>query len=338
MKLINNVWLLAIMALVGCQPADEATELQQYSQQQSEQATQNSLKQRASTKQQESDNNTRQITDVTGSVVTIPRQPKRVVALSEVDLDSLLALGIQPLGATAGRGQTTTPSYLSDHTASVTIVGRLGLPNMDKLIELNPDLILAGGYIDPNALKQIKKIAPTVITHTIEENWKEAFQRTARLLEHEQAAEAYWAKYKKRVEQLKLILGEKANATISVVRWNPKGPGYMLNDSFISSVLKDVQLKRPEAQRQPGVGHSPPLSLEALEKIDGDWLFVGTLVEKSKAAQALDHIKTTQVFQQLKAVQHNQVVNVDGSLWTSVGGPLAAIAVLDDLVTVFKDA
>ncbi|MCX4029495.1 iron-siderophore ABC transporter substrate-binding protein [Endozoicomonas sp. SM1973] len=332
-KLVQYIWLVTIVILVGCQPADVSNETQQLQQKQQSQGV---LNQSTSSKQQETYNDTRQVRDMTGAEVIIPRQPKRVIALSEVDLDSLIALGMQPVGATAGRGQITTPSYLADHTTDVTIVGRLGLPSIDKLIELKPDLILAGGFIDPVALKQVKKIAPTLVTHSIGENWKQAFQRTASLLGQEQAAEIYWETYNKRVSQLKSALGENANAKISVVRWNPKGPSYMLGDSFISSVLNDIQLKRPETQNQPGAGHSPPLSLEALEKIDGDWLFVGTLVEKSKATQALEHIKATQVFQQLKAVQNNHVVNVDGSLWTSVGGPLAAMAVLNDLATAFE--
>ncbi|WP_163833835.1 ABC transporter substrate-binding protein [Spartinivicinus ruber] len=332
-KLINCLLLMGLVVLAGCQPAEESNDIQSDRSNDSNETTQVVLHNQSAT-----DEDYRQVTDATGAVVAIPSQPKRVIVLSEFDLDSLIALGIQPLGSTAGRGQATVPSYLAAHIADISIVGRLGLPSLDKLIELKPDLILAGGFIDPVALKQVQKIAPTIITHKVGENWKQAFQRTASILGQKQAADNFWARYQKRVEQLKTSLGENANAEISVVRWNPTGPGYMLGDSFISSVLNDVQLKRPVAQNQPGAGHSPSLSLEALEQIDGDWLFVGTLAEKGKAAQALEHIKTTDVFKKLKAVQNNHVVSVDGSLWTSVGGPLAAMAVLDDLAKVFKDS
>lgn len=325
--------MLNTLVLVGCQPADAVNEIKN-----SNKSERVDINERFNAPAQQEGKSVayHTVEDITGYKVAIPVNPKRVVALSEFDLDTLITLGIKPLGSTAGRGQATTPGYLTKHTTGLEVVGQLGQPSLDKLIELNPDLILAGGFVDPIVLKQIKKIAPTVVTHKIGERWKKAFQRSANLLSRQQAAEEFLIAYTQRVNQLKLSLDDKAGIEISVVRWNPKGPAYMLSDSFVSLVLQDIQLKRPSIQNQPGAGHSPPLSLEALEKIDGDWLFVGTLTGKGKAAQALAHIKTTQAFQQLKAVQNNQVVSVDGSLWTSVGGPLAAMAVLDDLASAFE--
>lgn len=37
------------------------------------------------------------------------------------------------------------------------------------------------------------------------------------------------------------------------------------------------------------------------------------------------------LFQSLQVVQNDRVVVIDGSLWTSVGGPLTAMTVLDDV-------
>src|SRR5688572_11052587 len=52
------------------------------------------------------------VTDVTGTKVEVPRAAKRVVALSEQDLDATLALGLKPVGAVNGRGQQKPPAYL----------------------------------------------------------------------------------------------------------------------------------------------------------------------------------------------------------------------------------
>ncbi len=58
------------------------------------------------------DNETRQVTDADGKTQVLPAQPKRVVVLSKIDLDSALTLGLQPVGTVNGRGQSTLPRYL----------------------------------------------------------------------------------------------------------------------------------------------------------------------------------------------------------------------------------
>jgi iron complex transport system substrate-binding protein len=86
-----------------------------------------------------------------------------------------------------------------------------------------------------------------------------------------------------------------------------------------------------------------PISLENLDEIDGDWLFLGALgtgatggvsdtpadVQAARAALRTAH--DTPGFDELRAVRTDHVVPVDGSAWTSAGGPLAAGVMLDDV-------
>ncbi|MGI0116232.1 ABC transporter substrate-binding protein [Zooshikella sp. RANM57] len=311
-------WLFIGLVLAGCQQEESASSTVSQS-----------------TSQQKADNEQiwHTFTDVTGYEVTLAKAPQRLVVLSEMDLDMLLALGISPVGTTAGRGQPGIPRYLADNEQlhDIRMVGRLGQPSLDMLVELQPDLILVGGLNNPQLLKQLRKVAPTAVSYHATEDWQTALQRVAGWLRKESSAEQFIQHYQQQVQSIRQQLGDQQQATVSVVRWNPQGPGYMLQGAFVSQVLADLQLKRPEAQRQPGPGHSPPLSLEALSLIDGDWLFVGTLTVSGKAVDAMQAMQRMPVYQSLRAVQNKHVVNVDGSLWTSVGGPLAAMAVLKDV-------
>ena len=102
----------------------------------------------------------------------------------------------------------------------------------------------------------------------------------------------------------------------------------MSPDVFASQVLAEVGLKRPAHQADlNGEAHSPPLSLERLSQIDGDWIFLGTLNPDGDAA--LKAAMENPAFQQLDAVRNGRLVLVDGSLWTSAMGPLAALQILD---------
>lgn len=270
-------------------------------------------------------------TDAFGDQVEVPKRPQRVLALSEVDLDAMLALDFKPVGTTNGRGQNTPPRYLGDKAAGVPVLGNLGRPSMDKIIEADPDLILMGGVWNRDILVQLREIAPTVVTFKIGENWDTSFLRVAKVLNQEAQAHQFLMNYHKKVSQVQAKLGGKSDLEVSVVRWNPKGPGYMLKDSFSTLVLNDLKLQQPLSQQQKGVAHSPILSLEALHRIDADLIFLGTLSSKGKAVDAMGAAKKIPAFQQLKAVKNNRLIEVDGSLWTSLGGPLAAMAIVEKI-------
>lgn len=273
----------------------------------------------------------RSLVDATGAQITIPDTIQRPLALSEMDLDALLALNLQPVGTTAGRGQQGTPNYLGQAAQRIPLMGGFGAPVLDKIIAAKPDLILAGGITDPKLLQQLRTIAPTVVTYTLGNDWKTAFRHIAQFTGRNPQANAFFERYQQRIEQLHKHLGPNTNSTVSIVRWNPQGPAYMLSESFASLVIADLGLKRPSTQQEKGIAHSPPLSLEAIQRIDADWLFVGTLSPTGQASEALKTSMQSPVFRQLKAVKNQHMRLVDGSLWTSLGGPLAAMAILNDV-------
>ncbi len=269
------------------------------------------------------------VIDAAGRTVSVPLKPLRVLALGEFDLDTLLALEMPPVGTTNGRGQTGVPNYLQHKAKDIASVGAFAQPNMDKIIAAQPDLIVTSVIRDPQIIAQLERIAPVLITTKTGSDWKTAFNQMATLLGKEAQAKQFLAQYQARVAELSLHI--KPAQTISIVRWDPKGPGFMLKDAFASLVVQDLGLTRPAGQRQAGANHSKPLSLEALTEIDADWLFIGTLSPAGDAAATLKTVQTAPAFKNLHVVKNQQVRIIDGSLWTSTGGPLAALAVLDDV-------
>ncbi|WP_182346553.1 ABC transporter substrate-binding protein [Tomitella gaofuii] len=270
------------------------------------------------------------ITDATGTEVEVPADPQRVVTLSELDLDAALALGVTPVGATAGRGQDGAPRYLGDKAEGVTMVGTVTGPELDKVIKADPDVILAGQVRDQQVLARLRQIAPTVVTFQLGENWKDAFATIGETLGRTDQQQAFMEDYQAKVASVQQDLGPAAGSVVSVVRWNPKGPSTINKGTFAGSVLNDLGFQRPEAQQETAQ-HSMPLSMENLDAIDGDWIFVGTLSGQGNDVDALDAAMASPSFAALSAVQEGHVSTVDGSQWMSLGGPLAAMAMLDDV-------
>lgn len=274
---------------------------------------------------------TRQVTDAMGNTVTVPEQPKRVITLSEIDLDTALTLGVTPVGTINGRGQAAPPRYLDGKLpAGIEVVGDIDNPNLETLLELEPDLILTGP-VKPEQLAILNEIAPTVITFNWARPWQESMQRTAQALNKEAEAKAVLERYRARVDAARQRLAAHQGQTLSIVRWNPKGPSYMFKDAFASTVAEDVGLRRPAHQQDRGHTHSMALSLESLELLDADWLVIGTLATSGEAVEAMNQAEQTPAFRQLSAIQAKRFGAVDGSLWTSLGGPMAALKVIEDI-------
>jgi iron complex transport system substrate-binding protein len=281
--------------------------------------------------QAQAQTDTRQVTDADGNTLSVPAHPKRVVVLSELDLDTALTLGVQPVGTVNGRGQATLPRYLQGKAGKdIAVVGDLDNPNLERLIDLEPDLILTN-QTKPELLSLLKEIAPTVVTGNWGQPWKEVFSRSALVLNKEAEGKAFLAQYEARLQQARTQLAQHQGERLSIVRWNPKGPSYMHGGTFASSVVMEMGLARPPHQIGDKSPHSPALSLESLNLLDGDWLVIGTLSASGDAVDAMQQAEQTPAFQQLGAIKAKRFGAVDGSLWTSTGGPQAALKVIDDV-------
>jgi len=77
--------------------------------------------------------------------VEVPLKPQRVIVLEEnVVLDSVVALGIKPVGVVyCGGCEEKFRGIRSELLAGVPVLGSIGsLPSLEKILALKPDLIL----------------------------------------------------------------------------------------------------------------------------------------------------------------------------------------------------
>ncbi|MBD0695632.1 iron-siderophore ABC transporter substrate-binding protein [Streptomyces sp. CBMA123] len=276
------------------------------------------------------DGGKRTVKDATGKAVEVPAAPQRIVTLTQEDLDAVLALGVKPVGITNGQGLGEPPAYLKDKVQGVPVVGNLLQPVMDKVIAAKPDLILAGDMQDEQVLKQLREITPaTLVTMAPTDDWKLAFRGIGNAVNKLDRADKVIDDYQAKAVRAGADLGKNKGAAVSIVRWNPTGPSWMERKQFASGVALDMGLTRPAVQDKDGNAHSPALSLEKLSEIDGDWLFLSTLTDDGKAA--LKDVQSKPAYRQLTAVRNDHTVTVDGSVWSTRGGPLAADVVIGDL-------
>ncbi|MEQ5801088.1 iron-siderophore ABC transporter substrate-binding protein [Halomonas sp. H10-9-1] len=266
-----------------------------------------------------------------------PEAPERVVTLYEGALDAALAVDVTPVGAVTTRGGDGVARYIEAHLeneARPAIVGVVREINLEAVLAERPDLILAAPQLSAEQYALLSRIAPTVVPQARElaaDNWKHEARLFGEALGRGEALEKAITEVEERAAALAVDLAEAGvDGSANLVRWMPQGPLVMSEALFASGVLAAAGLPVDAAGlvNQRGV-HSDPLSLENLSRLEGDWLFLATLNEEGD--EALEAAKQSAAFARLPVVESDRVVPVDGQLWTSASGPLAAQAILDDI-------
>src|SRR5690606_26940678 len=96
-------------------------------------------------------------------VVQVEGTPQRVVTLSESALDTALAVGVQPVGTVATRGSNSVSEYLRERAGKIGIVGTAREYNLEAILALQPDLILAPQALPNDVYAVLSRMAPTIV-------------------------------------------------------------------------------------------------------------------------------------------------------------------------------
>ena len=263
--------------------------------------------------------------------VVVPADPARVVTLAESALDVALGVGVTPVGTTASRGGDAPPAYLGDEAADIPVVGTVREANLEAILETEPDVILAAAGLEQAQYDALSDIAPTVVPEAAGAGaWEQPLHTYAEALGADDELTERLDAVTARAEAL---AGDGAlTGTAAVVRWMDSGPVVMNAGNMPGQLLQAAGAEPVGAAAALGdAPHSDPLSLENLGDVDADRLFLAAF--GADGASALDAAESEPAFTRLKAVQAGATSSVDGGVWSSSSGPIAAEQVMDDIET-----
>ncbi|NJL57125.1 ABC transporter substrate-binding protein [bacterium] len=152
----------------------------------------------------------------------VPIHPQRIVTLSLATLGNVLALGIQPIGATNEYERENYSTSFQGQAEGIKIIGR-SRPNLESTLLLRPDLIVG---LDWNSAVYplLSQIAPTVMGELHYSEWRKYFHFVAEALGAQKAEKVAWEHYYQRIEELKTKLGDRyQNSTISFICFYDSG-------------------------------------------------------------------------------------------------------------------
>ncbi|MEM7800909.1 MAG: ABC transporter substrate-binding protein [Chloroflexota bacterium] len=143
--------------------------------------------------------------------LTFDAKPERVIVLREELLEMMLVLDEKPVGF-SGRLEIETGDVITDHPylseeilGTPTYVGFATEPSIERIIELNPDLILFpnDGGADNEAYESLVQVAPTfAFNPQAVGSWKEGVSKLGIIFNKEAEAAEVVAQFESTIEQL----------------------------------------------------------------------------------------------------------------------------------------
>ncbi|TFV52742.1 iron-siderophore ABC transporter substrate-binding protein [Blastococcus sp. TF02A_35] len=199
----------------------------------------------------------------------IPSEPERVVVLDTGELDSVLSLGVTPVGAVTTSVSDGFLSYLADDAEDVEVVGTIAEPDLEAIAALEPDLILSNKVRHEALYGQLSQIAPTVFAERVGAVWKENLLLDALALGREEEARSALEEYEADAAALGEDLGDPSGTTVSALRFVEGTIRVYTGQSFIGTVLADIGLDQLELPTDQ-VPTFAELSPEELTQADAD--------------------------------------------------------------------
>lgn len=255
--------------------------------------------------------------------VEVPAHPKRVVLLSGFT-GNVVSLGVPVVGVdTWSKNNPTFKDELKD-------VAEISDENLEKIIELDPDLIISLSNI--KNIDKLQKIAPTVTYTWGKLDYLEQHIEIGKLLGKEQEARDWVDDFQKRAQaigdEVRTKIGE--NATVSVFEIYDKEL-YVFGDNWARGteiLYQTMKLKMPEKVKEMALESGYyTVSTEVIPEFAGDYIVM------SKYAEADTSFEQTETYKNIPAVKNNHVFTMEGN-----GASFSDPVTLENQLAFFKES
>lgn len=279
------------------------------------------------------------ITDSMG-VSCVPKSPLRIIALEWTYVEDLLALGVQPVGIADIEGYNEWVKIPVQLDASVVDVGTRAEPNLEKIAELNPDLIIGVQFRLTENYDELSAIAPTLVFNPYPadlaisqyEEMTTTFNTIATALGKTAEAAAVLDNLQTTYDTAKASLaaaGRENEAFILSQGWtydNVATFRLFTNNAMAVQILEQIGMSNAW-EDVPQLYGFTEIGIEGFAELkDADFNFLYVAQETDN-----DFFSSSPIWSSLKFVQLNQAYWMGGDVWL-FGGPLSAQLVVQTVL------
>ncbi|WMT87153.1 ABC transporter substrate-binding protein [Pelagibacterium sp. 26DY04] len=240
------------------------------------------------------------LTDGTGTEITVPADPQRVVSLHDTSLTvALLELGIVPVGSHGRTPENAQPNIRSGKlitgydfdNSAIEFVGNLPA-DVEAVAALEPDLILTTDWQTAD-VGQLRSIAPTYVFPISTMDDFEVYRTVAEVTGTTDELEKLEARYGAQLDMIDALVTPQ-DITVSVIQANA-GELHVWNTyGSLGKVLRDAGFAFPAAIDAIEGNERQIFSGESYPDFDADFIFVTYAVERGEtpamARAALDEV------------------------------------------------
>lgn len=269
--------------------------------------------------------------DAMGHEVTIPANPKHIIA-SYLE-DNLIALGITPVAQWSVNSGAGLQDYLQAYLKDVpTIPSELPF---EVVASFTPDLIIMSSAqeVEGSKYDQYAKIAPTYVVE-IENNsdWREKLLSVGEIFEKTDEAKQVLEVYEKKATESKKIIQDSIGAESAAAIWLVNNNFYIVSENVSSGAVLygDLGLSTPSVVKEissTATGNWSAISLERLAELDADHIFLINS-DKGNGAEML----RDPVWKNIPAVKNGHIYEYGAETSWLYSGVIANTQIIDGVV------
>lgn len=284
--------------------------------------------------QQQRDRHQGETVTITHSLgtVEVPVNPQRVVVLDYSALENLDYMGIKPVGIP----KSSTPSHLSKYKedASIEDVGTVVEVNLEKINELQPDLIIIGGRL-AESYNDLSAIAPVIYPIvTGSDDFMAAFEKSlddyGKIFQKDAELDQALNNIKSKIDAVQEKVDAGNERALILLHNRGRFSAYGSGSRF--GIIHDV-LGLEEAEKGLGTHiHGNPVSSEFVQKANPDILFI---VDRSMIVgnDVMDKEEVENMLvQQTNAARNGKIFYLNPEVWYLAGNGITSINMMIDEV------
>lgn len=256
------------------------------------------------------------VTDDTGRNVVLQHKPARIVVLSPSFLELLYAVDGKAIGRPSSNADL---SFLPGEARELPEVGFVYNVNVEKVVSLQPDLIIAmqGMHEKLVPLFEGNHIPVIVLKYKTYDDVFEKMALFGNIADRRDKAQELIAQMK---DRLQLITGKLPAATtkIAILHATSKTVTLELDSSIAGNTAKMLHLQNIAANSGPinEGADKTPYSLEKLVESDPDIIFVVTMGNAAEIEKTMrKDVENNPAWSTLRAVQQGKVVFLPSDLF-----------------------
>ncbi|WP_407830352.1 siderophore ABC transporter substrate-binding protein [Vagococcus lutrae] len=270
------------------------------------------------------------VQDGHGQEFEIMKNPQKIVVFDMGSLDTIHAL--EESEKVVGVPQKNLPSYLSEFE-SVSSVGGLKEPDLEKINQLKPDLIIISGRQE-DYQETLSAIAPTLyVALESGQAWEDTLkniEQLGQILDKESEAKSHIDSLKARRDQLHEKIEKKEEKALITLVNEGQLSAYGSGSRF--GIIHDAFGYKQADDTIEASTHGQSVSFEYVLEKNPDVLFI---IDRTQAIGGDTHnnnIESQPLIAETTAAQKERLVRLDPEVWYLSGGGIESLnRMMDDL-------